>query len=826
MTTLLHNKWRLNNKTEMSAQDEEFSNDSESFQFFRPQDSAVDEMAASDQSRSGASDASYNFLRPQNEGNTLPVRKPNEIVMTPYQRYEVADTYDEIDFREYKAVLIKRKWSVILFSILIPLIAAVVLLTTKSVYQSTATVLIEPEKVNLGGIEGIFNNRSDIAYYATQYQILGSRGLAEQVVNKLNLINHPEFALPDPMQENTNNDVQESFVDNLYQKAVEHLHWVDFAVLKDWLPGLPEELTENNNISLSIDQIIAAFSERLSIVPVEGSQLVVISFEANDPELTARVANELSASYIDLDISSRREAEELANAKLNERLNEIYNDLRESEEKLQQFREREKLVDIAGVRTLVASRLTTLGTQLLNVDQELLNAKERYEQAQAIVDRLLTSSTALPVAMRDDSILKQLIVEETELRDRLKELEKLYTTDHPDISNYQDKLVRIRAQLNERVRTLAIQLKQDYETVKNKQQSLVETIDLAKEEMREINRKEFTLSQLQGNVDNNRNLYNTFSNRIKEANATSGIQPANASIIDYAVVPTTPFKPNRKKLFLLAVAAGLFIGIAWALMREFLDKTIKKVEDIESRLNLSSLGFLPRLKKRWLRSPKHRPAFYFTNQPKSKFAEAIRSLRTNVLLSCVDTKRKTIVVTSPRAEEGKSTVSINLALALAETNKVLLIDADMRRPSLATELGIDKQANGLSQYTAGLCSLAECVYKIEDHQLAVIPAGIIPPNPLTLLSSKRFASLLEFLIKEYDCIVIDGPPVLAVSDALVLSTYANGMIMVMRSESTPYKLAQDAIKQLYSVNAPLIGAVLNGVNVKRHFGYEAYSYGN
>jgi capsular exopolysaccharide synthesis family protein len=360
------------------------------------------------------------------------------------------------------------------------------------------------------------------------------------------------------------------------------------------------------------------------------------------------------------------------------------------------------------------------------------------------------------------------------------------------------------------------------------QASVKNALDLAKNEILEINRKEFQLHELERKVETNQKLVDTISERVAEIGATQGLQPTKVSIMDRAIVPAAPFKPNRNMIMLFGLVGGLLLGIFWCLVREFFDKTIKKVDDVEDRLNLPMLGFLPRIKTgKIFRNKAKRPELYFISKPQSKFAEAMRNIRTNVVLSSVDDSRKIIMVTSSRSGEGKSVLSLNLASAFAENSKVLLIDADMRDPSLGEYFGLDKSANGLSHYTAGLCSLSECIYKFDDSKISFIPAGIIPPNPLTLLSSQRFANLLNVLKEEYSNIIIDSPPVLAVGDSAMLSRLVSGVIMVVRSESTPHKLAQEAIRRLRACRgAPLLGVVLNDLHIKRYSSYDAsYGYG-
>lgn len=334
-----------------------------------------------------------------------------------------------------------------------------------------------------------------------------------------------------------------------------------------------------------------------------------------------------------------------------------------------------------------------------------------------------------------------------------------------------------------------------------------------------VARKEFRLQELMREVETNRNLYDTFFTRIKEANQTRQLETANARVVDPAVVSSIPVKPNKRLTMALAFVLSLMMGVLLAFLLDYLDSTFKGAEDVEARLGVPMLGLLPIAKSK-NKLDVAQPIFL--EDGLQGYAEAMRTVRTGVILSSIDTPHQVVVVTSSVPSEGKTTTSLNLALAMGQMERVLLIDADMRRPSVAKACGIPGASPGLSNLVAGSADMEQCIHHLADGGIDVLTAGLIPPNPLELLSSKRFKEVLGQLAQQYDRIVIDSAPTLAVSDALVLASLANAVIYVVKSDSTAFHSARTGIQRLQRVNAPIAGVVLNQVNFTKANKYGSY----
>ncbi len=378
--------------------------------------------------------------------------------------------------------------------------------------------------------------------------------------------------------------------------------------------------------------------------------------------------------------------------------------------------------------------------------------------------------------------------------------------------------------MRRQVESVVASVTREYEVAQGTEHALENTLSTAKDAIQGLNRKEFQLSQLERDADSNRQMYDMFLKRAKETNISSNLQSAIARVVDAAVQPRAPVKPKQSLIISAALVLGLLLGVMVSLLLDLLDNTVKTTEDLENKLKEPVLTTLPRLRRAEIaRTSSGR---LLLDNPKSLYSEAIRTARTGVLLSAIDMPKHILLVTSSVPEEGKSTFSINLAAALAQTQRTLLIDADMRRPAVSGVLRLPQGAKGLSNLVSGTGTPAECIHALQGSQLAIMPAGTIPPNPLELLLSQRFKNVLEQLSAQYDVVVIDSPPVELVSDALVLGGLATGVLYVVKAVATPYQLARKGLQRLRRSNARILGVVLNQLDfetAEKYYGeYSGY----
>jgi polysaccharide biosynthesis transport protein len=350
----------------------------------------------------------------------------------------------------------------------------------------------------------------------------------------------------------------------------------------------------------------------------------------------------------------------------------------------------------------------------------------------------------------------------------------------------------------------------------------------SKADIQSLNRKDFQLGILERDVQQNRNLYEMFVNRLKETSAAGDLQTTIARVVDPASVPGAPYAPNRVQIVAIVAIATLVVAAMLALLLDRLSNTINSTSDVETRLGMPVLGVLQRIRKFAKKGFVSELAFF--NDSQSTFAEAVRTVRTSILMSALDDPHKVVVITSSVPEEGKTTLSFNLSCALGQVKKVLLVDGDLRRPKIARLVARDLRAPGLADLVAGQAQVSQCVFFDERAGIHILPSGTVPPNPLELLSSKRFADVVTKLKDAFDVIVIDSAPLQLVSDAQVLSQFATSVIYVVKADSTPYQVAQNGLKKLRRVAAPVLGVVLNQLDLEKaekyygeYSGYKSYS---
>ncbi len=706
-----------------------------------------------------------------------------------------------INLQDYFRVIGKFKWNIVGLSVVITVLGLLVIFSLPQIYRSTATLILEAGASKVVSIPDLFSvDGNKRGFYWTQAQILKSRELAERVIDRLNISEHYEYKI-----ERRGGGF--SFKD-LLPKGILPQH--DEVSL--------EQNTDKVN-ELIRSSIVAKFSSNLSVEVVNNSQVVYISFDSGDPELAAKVPNALVDIYIESILESRLEMTRKATSWLTSRLENLRKNLEDSEKALQDYRERSGLIDVEGVRTTVAAKLAELTSRLVEARKLRAQAENIYNQVNGVKD--MERLEAIPSVL-GHPLVNQFKQNEADALRVLSELRQRYGDKHPKIVAAATELETIRANIRKQIRQIISGIKSEYDLAVADERAIADDVRKVELEVQEINRKEYELRVLERDVESNRQLYDMFLTRFKETSIADDMQSPIGRLVDPARPSFSPYKPNVQNLSLAVFVASVVFSIVLAFVMEFLDHTFKGIEDVERRLKLSLIGVLPLMRN--MKENKS-PQKQFLSDKRSNFSESVRTIRTGLLLSGLDNPHKVVEVTSSLPGEGKSTVAVNLALALAEMEKVLLLDADMRRPSVGKTFGFDPKVTGLSALVAGSAKASECIHKVEDTNLWILPSGIVPPNPLELLSSKRFADVLQQLGEVYDRIVIDSAPTQAVSDALVLSKHASALLYVVKADTTPYHVAQQGIKRLREVNAPLLGVVLNRVDIEKATGYGKSGYG-
>ena len=714
------------------------------------------------------------------------------------------ESEDEIDLLKLWQTIWRRKWSIMTLVLVVSMVSILVVFSITPIYRAAATLLIEQKSAKVVSIEQVYGlDGAGNEYLQTQFELLKSRALAERVVRQLNLTTHPEF---DPRQQ------PEPLIDF---KAL----FANFDFNQAVPVTLPEDLEAGLDATEAeiFDEVTREFMQRISIEPQGKSQLVKVQVDMADARMSARAANALANGFIESQLEATMDMSLTATNWMNSRLGELREKLKVAEDRLQAYREAENLVDVQGVSTISAAELSLTGERMIDARRQRAEAESQYRQVQAMRGGGWERLASIP-AVLGHPLIQQFKAEEAKAKAKYEEMSRRYGARHPAMEAARSDLSAASASLRGQVEQVVAGIERTYQLAAANENSLQASFNKNKTQIQDISRKEFKLRELQREVESNRALYDTFMTRLKETAATSDLESANARVVDQAVVPSKPVKPRKGLIVLIAALLAGFVGVGLTLLLEALNNTFKSTEEVEGRLNIPVLGILPMMKK----GERSDLARMFSRDTDKSFSESIRTIRTGVVLSGIDHPHKVMVITSSIPSEGKSTVSVNLAYALGQMEKVLLIDADLRRPTLGKSFDFPVGTPGLANLIAGTAKLDECIKHVDG--IDMIGAGTVPPNPLELLSSPRFAKALEVLKSKYERIIIDSPPTQAVSDAIVLSTFANSLIYVIKSDSTHIPLVEKGVGQLLQNNAPVSGIVLNQVDIKKAKKY-GYSYG-
>ncbi|MCK8131496.1 polysaccharide biosynthesis tyrosine autokinase [Pseudoalteromonas sp. 2CM28B] len=712
-----------------------------------------------------------------------------------------------IDLGAYFNIIKQSKWKILGFAVVVTLLTIMVALTLVPKYNATATLLIESEQtkaVSFDEIYGLDSTKKE--YYLTQFEVIKSNSIAREVITKLNLKDHTDFI------------GKPSLTGELK------------GMIKQLLPFLNKKegsvITEEEQAEREMLGLLAAFKSRLTVSPIRKTQLVQVSFESSDPKLAALVANTVGEVYIESQMRAKMGITQQASSWLNTRLSELRIQLDSSEVRLQAYREEQKLVDIEGIAGLVTQELEQTSKQLVDARA----TKNNLESINRVINEYGNDNIELLGSMPE--ITSHRVVQDVKrevvlVERKVSELSEVYGPKHPKMISAKSELATVKTNLNKQIKGLITGIEKELNRTTRTVNALERDLAKIRAEYQDITRKETQYNQLKREVETNRNIFNTFLSRSKETEVTSDFSSAAARFTDRAYAPKDPSKPNKKLIVILAFVASFGFAVVMTFVFDALNDTVKNKNDVENKLAQRMLGLLPHVavpKKSFF------PIHAYLEDTYRRFAESVRTLRTSLLLTHLDRAHQVIAVTSTSPGEGKTTTSANLAMSLAQMGNVLLIDGDLRKPTLAKRFDIPVFHPGLSNLMMGTDKLAECVHVDTQSGVTIMPSGQIPSNPLELLSSPRFAELLSELKAQYDHIIVDTPPTQAVSDALVIAQSVDSVVYVVKSDITRIKPITAGLERLFEVKAHVAGVVLNKVDMSKskdehsHGYYDYYDY--
>lgn len=702
---------------------------------------------------------------------------------------------ERFDFKRYAFVLYKRKWVIAVFFLAV--VSLIVFRTSrqKPVYRATASVIIDrsPPRVLPGMAEvvdlGNANYWSNKEYFQTQYKIITSRAVAEKVVDRLGLRYNPAFLGLDTPE----------------------------------LAADPERQAEAMAAVDPVDILIS----RIDVEPLKDSMMVYISIEDQDPAFAMEVANAVANAYRAENLDHKKRVVGEAYGELSGIVKSLAESKEQAESAVRDFERTHEVGTFENQKKAIDQRVATI-----NADLDVLRRESEQAQAEAsVVRRYKGKKDVFDVSLDevlDSALIQQLKTQFLELQSELLKLETDYLELHPKVQSVKRRLKIVEAAARKEVRNVIQGAEHKVERLRMREQRLLERLNAAQQEDSRLAELKIEYQRLVEKRDDTRENYNKVSRRQTETKMTSQVNVNNVRVLDLAQLPKAPVKPNMKLNVALAMLLGLFGGVALAFFVEFMDNTVKSRIDIEQVARVTFLGMVPtirtdRRQRRQEEAYDGKKELYVHYRPKSTVAELSRTIRTNLLFMLPGGRLRTFVVTSPGPQEGKTTISINLGITMASSGgRAVLIDTDMRRPKLHKSFDVPADT-GVSNYLVGREPITKFIRATEVPGLDLIPCGPCPPNPAELLHTDRFRELISELEQIYETIIFDSPPIIAVTDAIVIGKQVDGVVLVAKSGKTTKETLLHARNSLAAVKARILGCVLNDLDLDSgRYGYYHY----
>ena len=754
--------------------------------------------------------------------------------------------------RSYLEVLRRYKWLLITTSLAGAIVAAISAFRTIPVYRASAKLLIERAAPQVVKVPEVLptevGETSD--YYPTQYGILKSLSLAREVVTKLDLQQHPEFV-------GTPEEKSFDLLGSIRGSLRGGLEGIGIA------PAARRHAAVPSSAGAQEHQIAAAFLGRLQVEPVRNSRLVTVSFEGRDPVLIAQIVNNLAEAYMNRTIELKINALQTATQWLRDKVGEERQKIEQAEWALHAFRERENVLSPHGGEEILVKKIVALNDMLVQTRVKRLEMESQTQMLQRVAKdpKMLE---AFPLVMQS-RFIETLKANYAALQLNLTELSDRYNFKHPAFQHKEAQLNTLQGSVNQGIQQIRQSVEMQSQLARAMEEYVQKLLDETKQEVFAFNHKAIQYGVLKREVQAQEEIYNLLLQRLNETGVTEQIRVGNTSLIDPAEVPTIPVKPQKTRDTVLGLVLGLGVGlcIVWGLTA--LDTAIHTADDLKQDLGFPLLGSIARF--RLPQAERGRVELIVQARPHSQEAEVFRAVRTSIMAARSELPSMALLLTSVTPNEGKTIVAANLAVALAQAGRnVLLVDADMRKPRLGklfhtcdaasglegpdlvqlaregdalngamrptdipqSRLGklarIYDEGPGLVQLLMGDVSLDEATYPTAVEHLSLIPCPTSAAYPSELLESERLVAFIASAKERYDFVIFDSPPLMPVTDAAILASRVDGVVLVVKSDAIPRELLHQAMAILADVKATVVGGVLNLVDVHRNNSYHMYGY--
>lgn len=716
----------------------------------------------------------------------IPFARASLIADRPHD-YPQIDVVGPMPFlATYWRTLVRRRWTIATAILVVTTLVMIWSFKATPIYMATARVQVDPETTQLHGIADSYQQaETDEDFLRTQIQVLQTDQLALRTIQQLSLSSIPQFRVA----------------------------------------GLDDAQGRMDASEAKKVQLIRRFKSGLSVELVPGSRVIQVSYSSTDASLGAKIANSLVENYIEYNFRQKYDSTREVSGRLEQQLDELKAKVERSQKALVDYEREHSIANIGDKENVVEQRLGQLSTDMTAAQADRIQKEALFKQSQ-------NEGTAITA---QSELLQHLQQKQAELKNEYVEAVNQYGPKFPKVLRIEQQLNDADAAVQKEREHILARTQSDYQAAIKKEQLLDDAVANQKQELAKLNDLLIQQNILAGEFETNQKLYESLLQRLKDATVTAGLRSTNIHLVDPALAPLDPVRPRKALNVAIAMFLGFVFGVMLSFGQEALDNSFRGPEEIEKMLSVPTLAIVPTvasLKGSSLRLPRTKraswdgmaPSLAVISQPKSPIAEAYRALRTSIMLSLRGKEQNVILITSANAGEGKTCTAVNLAIALAQRgDSVLLLDCDLRKPGVGRVLDLPSR-KGVSTVLTGRCTFEEALQQYETvPALDIITSGTVAHSPAELLSSPAMEQLLLDVYTRYKYIIIDSPPVLAVTDATILSTCSDAILLVVEGGVTPKRAVSRAQKILESTGSRILGVVLNKVNA--HDGEYYGSYG-
>lgn len=741
----------------------------------------------------------------------------------PYGGY---GAHDPASLKDYFFVVLKRKWLILSLVLVVTSLVAIQSFRSPSIYEGQTTIRIQQKTPSILQTDKIvINGQNDPNFWGTQLKLLQNPVLARRVVLALDLPHNSSFF---------GGQSQTGVFDSL-RRLFSKPKPPERAAAPSGLAVNTENQTQSSQLTAEENEQLEAYDDAVIggvvIEPVPNTNLVNIIYRHSDPELAQKVANTLAEVFRDYNLAISTEGSNKAADVLGKEIARLQKQNKEDQEEVWSFAKDHNLpLTTQDAGNLEAQALATLRGQLLTAESERKQFQAQLEAAKGEKDKM-----SVPDVIASGRVEK--------LRDRISALKEqrdallvVYTKEWPGVKKLDAQIAGLEEELVKAPKEIVTSMQKKYEAAVSREKLLRSSYEQQKATTTKLTRDQIDLLAMSQKLEGNKQYLNTLLQKQRELDISSGNGGTEVSVATPSRLPKSPVGPPRLRNIIIAFLLSLAGGIGLAFLLDFLDDTLKSVDDVDRYIHLPALALIPSGRDRRLpglraggppEAPSNTTALAMITDARSPITESYRHLRTSLLLSSAGKPPKTILVTSSQPAEGKTTTGINTAFMLAQTGaEVLMIDCDLRRPRLHTQFGLPN-TKGLTTWLSGEKNLDGIIQQCDkEPNLKVLTSGPVPPNPAELIGSEEMRKLLHLLSEKYAHIIIDSPPAISFTDASILSAMVDGVILVVHGGRSSRAVVRRAKQQLLDVGAHIFGVVLNNVKVETHDYYYSRYYSN